>query len=165
MHFSSNPTTPSTGGKSILLEDLESGNNKKATNVTINSMDSPSERPVLGRRRTTHSAPGADHEGAKLATYREDDEDALTKIGNFLWKIHSANVLTRYALYILPVAALLAVPLILTDTVYKDAKAGEVRLLGIFVWLEVIWGSLWICKLCAQAVPYIFQAACGLIST
>jgi small-conductance mechanosensitive channel len=165
MHFSSNPTTPSTGGKSILLEDLESGNNKKATNVTINSMDSPSERPVLGRRRTTHSAPEADHGDAKLATYREDDEDALTKIGNFLWKIHSANVLTRYALYILPVAALLAVPLILTDTVYKDAKAGEVRLLGIFVWLEVIWGSLWICKLCAQAVPYIFQAACGLIST
>jgi small-conductance mechanosensitive channel len=161
MHFSSNPSTPSTGGKSILLADLESGN-QKAANFTINSMDSPSERPVLGRRRTTHSAPEAADN--KLSAI-EDEEDALTKVGNFLWKIHSANVIARYALYILPVAALLAVPLVLTDTIYYNAKAGEVRLLGIFVWLEVIWISLWICKLLAQVVPFVFQAACGLIST
>jgi small-conductance mechanosensitive channel len=161
MHFSSsNTSTPSTGGKSILLSDLESGN-KKPGNITINSMDdSPSVRPVLGRRRTTHSAP----EETELSKY-EEEEDALTKVGNFLWKIHSANVLTRYALYIIPVAALLAVPLALTATIYKHATANDVRLLGIFVWLEVIWISLWICKLFAQAVPFVFQAACGLIST
>lgn len=157
MHFSS--SNPSTPDKSIHLSDLESGS-KKAT-FTINSMDSPSERPVLGRRRTTHSAP----EASSGPTVIEEEEDTLTKVGNFLWKIHSANVITRYALYILPVAAILAVPLVLTATIYKDEKAGDVRLLGIFVWIEIIWVSLWICKLLAKAVPFVFQAACGLIST
>ena len=161
MPFSSNPSTPSTGGKSILLADLESGEHK-ATKISINSMEeSPSERPVLGRRRTTHSAPESDANIAALV----EEEDALTKVGNYIWKIHSANVFTRYTLYIFPVAALLAVPLALTATIYKHAEAKGVRLLGIFVWLEVIWISLWICKLLAQVVPFIFQAACGLIST
>jgi small-conductance mechanosensitive channel len=161
MPFSSNPSTPSTGGKSILLADLESGEHK-ATKISINSMEeSPSERPVLGRRRTTHSAPESDANIAALV----EEEDALTKVGNFIWKIHSANVFTRYTLYIFPVAALLAVPLALTATIYSHAEAKGVRLLGIFVWLEVIWISLWICKLLAQVVPFIFQAACGLIST
>ncbi|KAL1591057.1 hypothetical protein WHR41_00013 [Cladosporium halotolerans] len=156
---SSNPSTPSTGAKSILLADLESGGKK--ANVTVTSMDSPSERPVLGRRKTTHSNMDA---AAKAKPY-EEEEDTLTKVGNFLWKIHSTNILTRYALYILPVAALLAVPIILVRTVWKNHKVGEVRLLGIFVWVEVLWVALWVCKLLAKAVPFVFQAACGLIST
>ena len=119
MPFSSNPSTPSTGGKSILLADLESGEHK-ATKISINSMEeSPSERPVLGRRRTTHSAPESDANIAALV----EEEDALTKVGNYIWKIHSANVFTRYTLYIFPVAALLAVPLALTATIYKHAEA------------------------------------------
>ena len=77
MPFSSNPSTPSTGGKSILLADLESGEHK-ATKISINSMEeSPSERPVLGRRRTTHSAPESDANIAALV----EEEDALTKVG------------------------------------------------------------------------------------
>lgn len=161
MAFSSNSSTPSKDVNSILLSDLESGGGKKATNITIHSVDSASERPVLGRRKTTHSNLDA---APRTGAY-EEEEDTLTKVGNFLWKIHSANVLTRYALYILPVAALLAVPLILTDTVWKDSKAGNVRLLGIFVWIEVIWIGLWACKLLAKGLPFAFQAACGLIST
>ncbi|KAM0724012.1 hypothetical protein Q7P37_001003 [Cladosporium fusiforme] len=164
MSFSSSkPSTPSPDPKAILLADLESGGGgKKATNVTIHSVDSSSVRPVLGRRKTTHS--NLDSTATDAQAY-EEDEDALTKVGNFLWKIHSANILTRYALYILPVGALLAVPLVLTDTIYKDATADGVRLLGIFVWIEILWVSLWLCKLFAKTVPFIFQAVCGLVST
>lgn len=161
MSFSSSkPSTPSPDPKSILLSDLESGG-KKAATFTIHSVDSSSVRPVLGRRKTTHSNLDC---AAKPPVY-EEEEDALTKVGNFLWKIHSANIFTRYALYILPVGALLAVPLVLTDTVYKDARAEGVRLLGIFVWIEILWISLWLCKLFAKTVPFIFQSICGLIST
>lgn len=53
----------------------------------------------------------------------------------------------------------------LTDTIYADARAGNVRLLGLFIWIEVIWVGLWLCKLIASALPIVFQAACGLIST
>lgn len=39
------------------------------------------------------------------------------------------------------------------------------RILGLFIWIEIVWLALWVCKLVAQAVPIVFQFACGLIST
>ena len=155
------PNTASSGATAVQMDDLEAG--KMRTNVTVTSIDPPSERPVLGRRKTSNSASGLD-ESQRLGVDGEE-EDALTKVGNLLYKIHSANIITRYMLYILPVAVLLAIPLILTDTVYFEARAGNVRLLGLFIWIEVIWLGLWVCKLVAQFVPILFQAACGLIST
>ncbi|KAK4508811.1 hypothetical protein PRZ48_002550 [Zasmidium cellare] len=121
-------------------------------------------RPVLGRRKTSerHGATGNSSSTEKLAY--SGDEDALTKIGNFLYKIHSASILTRYALYILPVAALLAVPVALTATVYGDRNAGNIRLLGLFIWIEIIWFALWMCKLIAHGLPFVFEAVAGLIS-
>ncbi|KAK4540737.1 hypothetical protein LTR36_008952 [Oleoguttula mirabilis] len=142
----------------IGMDDLEIG--KKSPGVTITSVDSP-ERPVLGRRKTSGSL---DQTSDRKLGY-EGEEDALTKVGNYLWKVHNASILTRYALYILPIAALLAIPLVLADTVYVDARASDIRLLGLFIWIEVIWVALWVCKLIASCLPIVFQAACGLIST
>nr|POF04480.1 putative mscs family protein c2c4.17c [Quercus suber] len=147
------------------MADLENGNDKKFGHVTVTSVDS-SERPVLGRRKTTGSLQQnvTDETSTALPTY-DGEEDTLTKIGNLLWKVHSASVLTRYALYILPVAMLLAIPLITLATLPGEHRAGNTPLLGLFIWIEVLWVSLWVCKLFAQATPIIFQAACGLIST
>lgn len=64
----------------------------------------------------------------------------------------------------MPVAAMLAIPLVLMDTIYRDVRAGNIRLLGLFIWLEIVWVSVWVCKIGAKALPLIFQAACGLIS-
>ncbi|KAF2725043.1 hypothetical protein K431DRAFT_216794 [Polychaeton citri CBS 116435] len=117
---------------------------------------------MLGRRRTTGDAINVDS-SAKLSY--DGEEDTLTKVGDFLYKIHSFSIITRYALYVLPVAALLAIPLVLTDTVYYHARVGQIRMLGLFIWIEIVWLSLWLCKLCAMVLPMLFQAVCGLIST
>ncbi|KAK3678577.1 hypothetical protein LTR78_001875 [Recurvomyces mirabilis] len=145
----------------MAMADLELGK-KGNPNVTITSIDSPT-RPVLGRRKTSTGIDGEIIPDVKLGY--DGEEDALTKVGNFLWKIHNASILTRYALYILPVAALLAIPLVLTATVYSGSAAGGIRLLGLFIWFEVIWVGLWICKLVATIVPIVFQAVCGVVST
>jgi hypothetical protein len=121
---------------SVPMADLETGV-KKEVGVTITTVNTNEiGRPLFGRRKTTSSILGPAESSSQ--SY-DTEEDAFTKVGNFFWKIHTTNVLTRYALYILPVATLLAIPLILTDTVYTKAHAGSVRLLGLFVWIEVIW--------------------------
>ncbi|KAK4958033.1 hypothetical protein LTR10_004458 [Elasticomyces elasticus] len=158
------PTAPYTSGSDTTAyamsgEDIELG--KKMPNVTITSCDSL-QRPVLGRRKTSGMV------GETITDHKlgyEGEEDALTKVGNFLWKIHGTSIITRYALYVIPVAALLSIPLVLTATVYADSRAGDIRLLGLFVWIEVLWVGLWVCKLVATALPIVFQAACGVIST
>lgn len=73
------PYSSGSDTTAIGMSDLELG--KKAPSVTVTAVDTP-ERPVLGRRKTTGSInQAADH---KLSY--EGEEDALTKVGNFLWK-------------------------------------------------------------------------------
>ncbi|KAI5206122.1 hypothetical protein E4T39_02602 [Aureobasidium subglaciale] len=139
-------------------------NDVTVTATAIGSPDSPKQRPTIqlqGRRRTTSSLGSPE----QTTTYSENTDDTLTQIGNLIKKIHGFSIITRYALYVLPVATLLVIPLALFDTVYKDARAGNIRLLGLFIWLEVVWVGLWVCKLLAKALPVVFQAACGLVST
>lgn len=154
------------------LQDLEScSTEKKYPGISIASIDSENSRPVLGRRYTDNS-----RRAANLPQQLEidKDEDTLNKLGNMLYKIHSSSIVVRYALYVLPVAALLAIPLVITAmnpnlSVSTASKTpgqprDRIRLLGLFIWIEVIWVSLWICKLIAHAFPFVFHAVCGLVS-
>jgi small-conductance mechanosensitive channel len=134
------------------------------TTTAIESPDSPKQRPTIqlqGRRRTTSSLDQLEAPNARV----DATDNTLTRIGNLIKKVHGFSIITRYALYVLPIATLLVIPLALFDTIYKDARAGNIRLLGLFIWLEAVWIGLWVCKLLAKALPVIFQAACGLVST
>lgn len=153
------------------MDDLESGGYSKKPGITIEAADRPN-RPPLGRRKTTNEEVKAaiDAHGKFDA-----EEDTLSKIGSFLWRIHTASIVTRYALYVLPVGALLAIPLILSTMHPKKREPGEpqphdwmigqIRLLGLFIWIEIAWVSLWICKIVAHFLPIVFQAVAGVIST
>jgi small-conductance mechanosensitive channel len=144
--------------------DNKPKNDVTVTTTAIESPDSPKQRPTIqlqGRRRTTSSLDQLEAPSAGVDT----TDNTLTRIGNLIKKVHGFSIITRYALYVLPIATLLVIPLALFDTIYKDARAGNIRLLGLFIWLEAVWMGLWVCKLLAKALPVVFQAACGLVST
>lgn len=144
--------------------DNKSKHDVTVTTTAIDSPDSPKQRPTIrlqGRRRTTSSLDQLESPSA----HAESTDNTLTRIGNLIKKVHSFSIITRYALYVLPIATLLVIPLALFDTIYKNARAGNIRLLGLFIWLEAVWVGLWVCKLLAKALPVVFQAACGLVST
>jgi hypothetical protein len=79
------------------------------------------------------------------------------------FKIQSSSIVVRYGLYIIPVAALLAIPLVIA-ALKPELQAGKVKLLGLLVWMEIVWCSLWICKLVAHSLPFVFHAVAGLVS-
>jgi small-conductance mechanosensitive channel len=141
-----------------------------------------------------------------------EEEPGLTQLG-LKWQRIRRNVLLRYIIYIVPVAIMLAIPIVLCATVYRDKKIiskfttqsqtpifssnvtsiepngangattynntastvysettkidvdGGIHLLGLFVWIEVVWVLLWVAKLLAQAVPIVFQTVGGAIHT
>lgn len=126
--------------------------------------DIPNPR-LLGRRTTTRSFDTGVIDQTEALAYGSE-EDVLTKTGSFLYKIHKASVVTRYSLYVLPIAVLLAVPIVITaNSPYNDSRADGIRLLGLFIWIELAWLTIWISKLLAKALPILFQGACGVIST
>lgn len=92
------------------------------------------------------------------------DDGTLTRTGE-LWHIFMRNPAVRYSIYIIPVAAALAIPLALFATKYADSRVGGIRLLGLFVWIEIVWVTLWISKLIAKFIPLVFQYFSGMIST
>ncbi|KFY19324.1 hypothetical protein V493_08016, partial [Pseudogymnoascus sp. VKM F-4281 (FW-2241)] len=88
----------------------------------------------------------------------------LTGMGKFYDKIVNFSVVTRYLVFVLPVAALIAIPIIVGATVAPKAMIGGIRIVWFFVWIECIWLSIWIAKLLAKSLPYIFIFLCGVIS-
>ncbi len=114
------------------------------------------KRPVAGRRHTVNKT------GKKG---RDGEEDTLTHMGLIYNKILAFSIVTRYFLYVLPLATLIAIPIIIGATAAQDATMGGVRIVWIFSWLECVWLSLWVSKLAAKALPSVFQFLCGIVSS
>jgi hypothetical protein len=113
---------------------------------------------------------------SKTRTGTDDEEVSTTGMGKIYQKIVNFSIITRYLVFVLPVAALIAVPLALGATVYKDTRIGRpidvsgervegMSLLNFSIWLEVIWLSIWVSKLVVKTLPYIFMFLCGVVSS
>ncbi|KAM7220856.1 Mechanosensitive ion channel domain containing protein [Rhypophila decipiens] len=98
------------------------------------------------------------------------DETSLNAMGRLYNKIVSFSVVTRYLVYVVPVAILLGVPiLILGLTGNRDnvdlGDGSRQTLFWLFVWIEISWLSLWVGKLVAHVLPPIFMFFCGVVSS
>ncbi|KAI0137449.1 serine/threonine protein kinase [Xylariales sp. AK1849] len=111
------------------------------------------------------------------------DEFSLNAMGRLYNKVIGFSVLTRYLVYIVPVALLLAVPLIVlpatghaNDPVGTGASTGtndegvETFVQGppmfrLFLWIELAWLALWLGKIVAHVLPPIFMFLCGVVSS
>jgi small-conductance mechanosensitive channel len=96
----------------------------------------------------------------------------LNAMGRLYNKVIGFSVVTRYLVYVAPVAILLAIPLIvlpLSGDGDKDrVSLGDQRrhsLFLLFVWIEVSWLTLWAGKIIAHFLPFLFMFFCGVVSS
>ncbi|KAJ6262880.1 hypothetical protein Dda_1437 [Drechslerella dactyloides] len=97
--------------------------------------------------------------------FNDGEEGTLTKLGQIYEKILNFSFITRWLIYIAPLALCLAVPIIVGATAAPEARIGGVRIVWIFAWAEIVWCSLWISKLAAKLLPIIFKTLIGVVST
>lgn len=111
------------------------------------------------------------------------DEFSLNAMGKIYSKIIGFSVITRYLVYIVPVAILLAVPLIVLPlTGHSDDPVGKGNSTGtdddgnttyvqgpsmfhLFLWIELAWLMLWAGKTVAHLLPPVFMFVCGVVSS
>ncbi|KAK4662512.1 hypothetical protein QC763_604080 [Podospora pseudopauciseta] len=94
------------------------------------------------------------------------EEASLNAMGRFYNKIVSFSVVTRYLVYIVPVAIILAIPLLIIPfTGNTSTELEGQNLLWFFIWLEIAWLSIWVAKLVAHVIPVVFMFFCGVISS
>lgn len=78
----------------------------------------------------------------KAAAFNPSEHPA-NQFARVFKRIHDSSFLIRYFTYIVPMVALLLVPLLLGALVFKRANVGGVRLMWFSVWLEILWLTLW----------------------
>lgn len=132
----------------INTEFPEQKNNEKAGRY---------HQPVAGRRKAAKDSAGNKTD--------DEEEGTLTHMGKVYHKILSFSIVTRYFLYVLPIASIIAVPIVIGATAAQNTKLGGVRIVWLFTWIEIVWLSLWVSKLAAISLPWVFQFLCGIISS
>lgn len=148
------------------------GARKPETNVPSNGYD---QNPEAAQQKNNEKA-GLFHRHVagrrKVADKSSDDKkrmdeegNPLTKMGIIYEKILNFSIVTRYFLYVLPLALIIATPIIIGATAAQDATVGDVRIVWFFSWVEVVWLSIWVSKLVARALPWVFQFLCGIVSS
>ena len=106
----------------------------------------------------------------------EGNQVSVNGLGRLYNKIVNFSVVTRYLVFVVPIALILAVPIVLfalltsepTKEHPKDTRFflnTGVKGIFFFTWIEVVWVSVWISKLVANITPWIFMALCGVVSS
>lgn len=113
------------------------------------------KRPGPGRRKKT---------GTGDSMTNEDSDGALNTMGRIYFAVLNFSVITRYFIYVSPLAFLIAIPIIIGATAAPHAAIGGVRIVWFFTWIEVVWISLWVAKLVAHFLPFLFQFFAGFVS-
>lgn len=146
---------------------VQSGH-RKATGTNsfdVNSQNEDEKSGHRGRRRKMGDR--------NLTRTDSGDDTSLNAMGRLYNKIIGFSVVTRYLVYVVPIGLLLAVPvIILPVTGHKNsprvgASVADVKapsLFNVFLWIEIMWLSLWIAKVVAFFLPSIFIFFCGVVS-
>lgn len=67
----------------------------------------------------------------------DGEEDTLNRMGRIYNKILNFSIVTRYFVYVSPLALCIAVPIIVGATAAPNAKIGGVPIVWFFTWIEV----------------------------
>ena len=88
-----------------------------------------------GRRRQTPINPKT---GAPLPPRAHEEENmALTRMGRFYTKVLNYSIVTRYMIYVAPVALLLAIPIILSQVAKNPGTINGAKAKPFWIWIEI----------------------------
>ena len=75
--------------------------------------------------------------GSAAQNNADEGDSVLTTMGRFYNAVLNFSVVTRYFIYVLPLALILALPIIVGTTAAPKAMIGGIRIVWLFTWIEV----------------------------
>lgn len=168
------PTASSTGARkqtqtaADMSATTTETSEKKSGLFHRKSKNEKEEAGIIGRRKAVKTLA---EEGRQNSW---GDEMGLNAMGRLYYKIINFSSVTRYMVYVAPVAILLAIPLIIigvtghiNDTFVggSDTDVHRPKLFDLFLWIEVSWLCLWGGKIVAGLLPAVFMFFCGVVSS
>ncbi|KNG49468.1 serine threonine protein kinase [Stemphylium lycopersici] len=93
-----------------------------------------------------------------------EEKTALNRMGRIYTRILNWSIVTRYIIYVTPIALLLAIPIILSQTGTITGSIGGTNQKKFWIWIEIIWLSFWVMKVVAHFLPKVFEFLIGVVS-
>ncbi|KIX01642.1 uncharacterized protein Z518_09368 [Rhinocladiella mackenziei CBS 650.93] len=131
------------------LTSMESSQTEGRNSTNLHRSRSRAPEPIDDFDNATNPI----HERA--AIYKPP-ENPSTKVAKFFKYVHQSSFVIRYFTYIVPVFALLLIPILIGAFLpaAENASVGGVELIWFGVWLEIIWLTLWAGRIVAKSIPY-----------
>ncbi|KAF1365370.1 hypothetical protein EJ07DRAFT_96522 [Lizonia empirigonia] len=90
------------------------------------------------------------------------EKTALNKMGRLYTTILNFSIVTRYMIYVAPIALLLAIPIILSQTKTITGSIGGTDQRRFWIWIEI--STFWVMKIVAHFLPNLFEFLIGVVS-
>lgn len=116
------------------------------------------------RRRGYYQKLNQTEPNRRRVDIRREDGKIVKSLRNVYTKILSRTLLTRAFVYWLPLALILFIPLAVGAWGNRDATIRHTRILWLFIWLEVVWGSLWVGRVFSHYLPVIVSIILGILN-
>jgi hypothetical protein len=126
--------------------------------------DEKEEKTSMFQRGRRRVAKVDSRTGAPLPPRAGEEKTALNRMGRIYTKILNFSIVTRYMIYVAPIALLLAIPIILSQTGTITGTIGGTNNKKFWIWIEIIWLSFWVMKIVAHFLPNIFEFLIGVVS-
>jgi hypothetical protein len=94
----------------------------------------------------------------------QPEKTGVNHMGRIYTKILDYSIVTRYMIYVAPIALLLAIPIILSQVRPTKGTIGGTEPKKFWIWIEIIWLSFWVMKIVAHFIPNIFEFLIGVVS-
>ncbi|TDL26257.1 hypothetical protein BD410DRAFT_784344 [Rickenella mellea] len=120
---------------------------------------------LSGIKKFEHEYEEFDSRNASEAHLQFADGDLpknkFARLYNYLLNV---SIITRWALFIVPILALLWIPGILGLTAFPKATLWQVKLIWWSIWLSVVWGGWWAALAFARLLPHVGRHTVGVVA-
>ena len=107
-------------------------------NTPASSNKEKSEKTGMFHRGRRRVAEVDERTGAPLPPRgHQEEKTALNRMGKIYTKILNYSIVTRYMIYVAPVALLLAIPIILSQTGVSTGTIGGTNNKRFWIWIEI----------------------------
>lgn len=141
-----------------VMEGIRDEHGVETTNHSLRP-EEKEDKLATGVRRGYHAL-----QKGTMGSTRPTEFKIIVKARSYIRYLMQLSIFTRCFVFWLPLAIVFFIPLSIGAWGQPDARLGNVRLSWIFIWVEIMWGSLWISRLVAHVVPNVFRVVAGIIS-
>lgn len=146
------------------IKDIVGNLNSKKLSEDLKKEKENNSEPTTGE--STPRRRGLRHYKRKEKSKKKKSRSARVAehLRNAVLYLMQISIVARCFFFWIPLAVILFIPLAIGAWVKPATKVGRTPLVWFMIWLEIVWGALWVSRLVASVVPLLFRFFASILA-